>query len=233
MATTLLPPSVDTELSPSEVELSDTGRGPGAPADPEGPDGPHGDPEPGAGGSPTPLDAYRVLTFWMIVSIVILFATITAVLESRWVNSRDWVSVPLPRVLYSNTAILLFSSLTIEFARFSLRGGKSRHAARWLALTLLLGLAFVAGQLIAWQYLVSRGLYLASNPGSLFFYIITGTHGLHLLGGVTLLAIVALCLRRWSPQARVTGVSVVAAYWHFMDALWLYLLALLFVTVQR
>jgi cytochrome c oxidase subunit 3 len=229
MVTTLLPPPVDEQLSPSDVR--NHGSGPIDPGEPR--DDPRGDSEPGPGGSATPLGAYRVATFWTIVSIVMLFSAITAVLESRWANSLDWVSVALPRVLYANTAVLLLSSLTIEFARWALHGGKSAQAARWLAATLLLGLAFVAGQLVAWRDLVSRGLYLASNPGSLFIYVITGMHGLHLLGGVTILAIVALCLRRWSPAAKETGVSVAAAYWHFMDALWLYLLALLLITVQR
>ena len=173
------------------------------------------------------------MTFWIIVWIAMLFFTLTAVLESRWVDSLDWVSVRLPQVLYPNTVILLLSSVTVEFARFSLRSKGCKRAARWLIITLFLGSAFVGGQLIAWRELVSRGLYLASNPGSLFIYVITGIHGLHLLGGITLIALVTFYLDRWIPKAKETAVSVVALYWHFMDGLWLYLLVLLFSTVQR
>jgi cytochrome c oxidase subunit III len=233
MATTLLPPPLNEEPSSSDLRPSDTHRGGGGPIGPEDEHHLGGEPEPGPGGSPTPLGAYRVVTFWTIVSIVMLFSTITAVLESRWANSRDWVPVPLPRVLYVNTAILLISSATIEIARRAQRRGSNGRAVAWLAGTLLLGLMFVAGQLVAWSDLVARGLYLASNPGSLFIYVITGAHGLHLLGGVTLLAIVALFLPRWTPAGKATGVDVAAVYWHFMDALWVYLLVLLFITVQR
>ena len=229
MASTLIPPPVEEQVAPSDVG----NHGGGGPIKPEDEHHLGGEPDPSPGSSPTPLGAYRVAAFWTIVSILMLFSTITAVLEARWGHSLDWVSVPLPHVLYLNTMILLISSGTIELARRTLRRGHDPQTVLWLAITLLLGLLFVGGQVIAWQDLISRGLYLASNPGSLFIYVITGTHGLHLLGGVTLLAIVALCLRRWSPAARATGVGVAAAYWHFMDALWLYLLALLFITVQR
>jgi cytochrome c oxidase subunit 3 len=229
MNATLLPPHLEEELSPADVN----DHGGGGPIKPEDERHLSGEPDPAPGASPTPLGAYRVVTFWTIVSILMLFSTLTAVLESRWAHSLDWVAVPLPRVLYFNTGLLLVSSGTIEFARRAVRRANEAHTALWLGITLLLGLGFLGGQLIAWEDLVSRGLYLASNPGSMFIYVITGTHGLHLLGGVTILAIVVLCLRRWSPAARATGVGVAAAYWHFMDALWLYLLTLLFISVQR
>src|SRR5579862_4138309 len=179
----------------------------------------------------TPLSAYRMITFLAMFWIAALFATLALVLESRWVHSTDWVSIPLPRVLYLNTAILLGTSLTIEFARHSLRADATKECARWIRATLALGLAFIAGQIVAWQDLSARGLHLASNPGSFFFYLITGAHSLHFLGGIVLLA--SVVSRVATRVRRQAALDTIALYWHFMDGLWLCLLALLFIAIQR
>jgi cytochrome c oxidase subunit 3 len=100
--------------------------------------------------------------------------------------------------------------------------------------TLLLSVAFLGGQIVAWQELGLQGLHFASNPGSFFFYLMTGTHGLHLLAGIVALTSVSFFLSRSTHKVKQrTAMDVVAFYWHFMDGLWLYLLALLFTTIQR
>jgi cytochrome c oxidase subunit III len=229
MATTSIPPDVKPEPIPSDDSIIGGGGGPREPVDDSQREHERG-PEPPV----TPLSAYRTITLWTIVSIVMLFSTLTIVVKARWVDSEDWVSVQLPRVLYLNTAILALSSLTIELARLSLRTKRSRDCIRWIFATLVLGIAFLSGQIVAWRELVSRGLYLASNPGSFFIYLISGTHGLHLLGGIVALAFIAVFFERWGEGAKQeTAVSVIALYWHFMDGLWFYLLALLFVTIQK
>lgn len=234
MATTLLPPEVEIEIELDERSLSDDGISGGGdgPRDPE--DDPHNNPEGYWGPRVTPLGAYRVITSWAIVSLVMLFSMLTFVVKERWATSEDWVSVALPHILYLNTAILLISSATLEFARVAQREDKTKKCARWLGVTLFLGIAFVCGQIAAWRELVSRGLYLGSNPGSFFIYVISGTHGFHLLGGISALSFVVIFFSRWKEKAKQeTAVSVIALYWHFMDALWAYLLVLLFITVQR
>jgi cytochrome c oxidase subunit 3 len=219
---------VETELPLSDDNIIGGGDGPREPDDDAR--RPEREPELPA----TPLSVYRTITLWAIVSIVMLFSALTVVVRARWVGSDDWISVPLPHVLYWNTAILLVSSVTIELARLSLRNKESKNCTRWLVATLILGLAFLAGQIVAWRELVNEGLYLASNPGSFFIYVISGTHGLHLAGGIAALAFVAVFFNRWSQNAKQqVAVRVVAIYWHFMDGLWLYVLALLFVTIQR
>ena len=98
-----------------------------------------------------------------------------------------------------------------------------------MILTCLLGTAFLAGQLWVWKLLADQGIYLSGNPHSSFFYLLTGVHGVHLLGGVA--ALVYLTARTWSSAAPVLGkvsLNVTALYWHFMDGLWIYLLVLLF-----
>ena len=182
----------------------------------------------------TPLSVYRAGVLVGMCSIASLFAALTKILQARWMHSKDWVSIPLPHGLYVNTAILLISSLTIELARTSCRVDAGKRYALWLYTTLLLGIAFLAGQVTAWQNLSARGVYLASNPGSLLFFLITGAHGIHLLGGIIALSYVAVGtgrLRRAGIQQ--TATDVIALYWHFLDGLWIYLLLLLLVSVQQ
>jgi cytochrome c oxidase subunit III len=224
----LVSPVPEPEHSLSDDNSIGIGGGPGDPgSDPH--ENSELEPEPQV----TPLSAYRMFTFLAIIWIVALFATLALVLESRWVYSKDWVSIPLPHILYVNTGLLLISSLTIEFARSSLRAEAGRRCTRWILLTLLLGLAFVGGQIVAWLELSFRGLHLASNPGSFFFYLITGAHGVHLLVGIISLASLGLSVSQLAQKFRQqTAMDTVALYWHFMNGLWVCLLALLLITIQ-
>jgi len=177
----------------------------------------------GWGGFRVPERTYRLGMWFALTGIVMLFAAFTSALVVRRGMSFDWVPVRVPRVLWLNTFVLMASSLTLELSRRSLRTGAPREFTRWLSATLVLGLGFLAGQLIAWRELASRGVYLASNPGSSFFYVLTAAHGIHLLGGVVALGYVVLRARRIAfGEVRRTPVDVTAIYWHFMDALWIY-----------
>ena len=238
MSATLVPPPV---VPPNEegVRPSDTGGNGGGGRNIEerhygGGDNPEGDPDNNPERWSTPLSAYRTVALFAIFSITSVFATLTHILAARWVNSRDWIPLALPHILYLNTGVLLISSLTIEVARFSLAREAFHRSVRWLWVTLILGIAFVAGQIIAWKAFVLRGLYLSSNPGSFFFYFLTGAHGLHLLVGIAALCYVIAFSRTLVRRGRQrTALSTLAFYWHFMDGLWLYLFILLFMTVQR
>jgi cytochrome c oxidase subunit 3 len=98
----------------------------------------------------------------------------------------------------------------------------------WLALTAVLGLSFLAGQWLAWRQLAASGFYVSTNPSSSFFYLLTGTHGIHLMGGVlALLAAGAASLLRRPADSQAVVVDVTAWYWHFMTFLWVYILCLL------
>jgi cytochrome c oxidase subunit 3 len=137
----------------------------------------------------------------------------------------------MPRVLLLSTLLILVSSVTLESARRKLKESFSTHS-QWLLLTMLLGLGFLASQLIAWRQLASQGVYMASNPHSSFFYLLTAMHALHLGGG--LMALIFLWTRgRFTTRLEVSPrrqavTDAVAIYWHFMDALWIYLFLLLF-----
>ena len=163
------------------------------------------------------------------------FAALTSALVVRQGAGLDWHHLTLPPILYANTVVLLASSVTLEIARRRIvghaRGIESQIAVpmRWLAITLSLGLLFVAGQYMAWLRLKAEGLYLATNSNSSFFYVFTGVHALHVLGGLAGLIYVMSKLNR--SILRRSTFAAAAQYWHFMGILWLYLLWVLWMNL--
>jgi cytochrome c oxidase subunit 3 len=165
--------------------------------------------------------------WFALASIVMLFAGFTSAMVVRRGMSFDWVPIAVPRLLWVNTGVLLASSATLEFSRRALTGRAFESFLRWLGTTVALGVAFLAGQLAVWRELAARGVYLATNPSSSFFYVLTAAHGVHLLGGVLALGYVAICAGRIARgRKRRTALDVTAIYWHFMDALWIYIFLL-------
>jgi len=185
--------------------------------------------------------------------ILMLFLSFTAVYLARrgFVSLdldsgnyvRDWIPVQLPWViLLVNTAILIASSFSIDCARRAITRqaalapvqsipgvslGEERRFP-WLALTTLLGLLFLGGQLWAWQNLSSRGFHLRGGTSSSFVYILTAMHGLHLAGGLLalLFADVASALDRLHIETRRIVIDITSWYWHAMTAIWIYVLIL-------
>ncbi|HKI13341.1 MAG TPA: cytochrome c oxidase subunit 3, partial [Candidatus Acidoferrum sp.] len=143
-------------------------------------------------------------------------------------GTGGWVQVRIPGLLWVNTAILLTSSATLEMARNRLANSDLSGFRRLWQVTTILGLLFLVGQLVAWKILAGQGIYLSTNPASSFFYIFTGAHALHLLGGVCALLFVAWRSFDQAQVSRSVAAEVASYYWHFMDALWLFLLALLY-----
>lgn len=166
-----------------------------------------------------------------LAAITMSFAALTSALVVRQGSGMDWQHLTLPPILYANTFVLLASSVTLENARREIgrdgRGIERQIAApmRWLVITLSLGLLFVAGQYAAWLQLKAAGLYLATNPNSSFFYVFTGVHALHVLGGLCGLVYVMSKLNH--SILRRDTLAAATQYWHFMDFLWLYLLCVL------
>jgi cytochrome c oxidase subunit 3 len=161
-----------------------------------------------------------------LVAIVMFFAAFTSAYVIRKGLSEDWQATGIPGILWWNTLVLLASSVTLEKARRS--WSRFERFANWWLVTTLLGAFFLVGQLVAWRQLAARGVYMDTNPSSSFFYLLTGAHGLHLLGGVLALLYIFFRIgRRQSASNGQVTVSVAAVYWHFMDGLWVYLFLLL------
>ena len=163
-----------------------------------------------------------------IVSILMFFMALASAFLVLHHSSHVWVAVHLPRILWANTAVLIGSSFLLERARARLSLGDDRAFRKlWLVATAM-GFLFVAGQLVAWRELAEQGVYIASNQASSFFYIFTGAHGVHLLGGVAALLFVLLRNFEKSPISVSLAAELTSYYWHFMDGLWIFLFALLY-----
>jgi cytochrome c oxidase subunit III len=167
-----------------------------------------------------------------IFAITMSFAAFTSALFVREASS-DWSHLTLPSILYANTLVLLISSLTLKMASRAVRARPflESHAVNavmaWLVATFALGLLFIAGQYEAWRQLAAQGLFLSTNPNSSFFYVFTGMHILHLLGGVAALVYLIGQLAGSHTTFRRAAFDNTAIYWHFMGVLWLYLLIVL------
>jgi cytochrome c oxidase subunit 3 len=165
----------------------------------------------------------------LLAASVMLFAAFTSAFFVRRGMSNDWEDTPLPNILWINTAVLLASSLAIELARRALRSGKRTSFDRYWTGATVLGVLFLGGQYLAWRQLNAAGFYLATNPSSSFFFLLTCTHAVHLLGGISALGYIEVqaLLLRLGPGKR-TALDVSAYFWHFLDAIWIYLMALFF-----
>jgi cytochrome c oxidase subunit III len=205
------------------------GTGPGLP-------GPNGNGSKRGGSFRDPeshANRYRIGMWVGLASVTMMFTSLSSAYIVRANSANDWIALPMPRILIASTILIVASSVTLELARRKLKASLTKAYTQWVLITVALGLAFLASQLSAWRQLSTSGIYLASNPHSSFFYLLTGAHAVHLAGG--LIGLVFLWLRsRWITadaailKKRLASADAVSIYWHFMDALWIYLFLLLF-----
>jgi cytochrome c oxidase subunit 3 len=216
---TRMPSALDTETvviqAPEKPLHPATGGPKGPPVDPfsRGRGG-------GGGDDDRPRKPSGMGMFGMRIALIPITVLFIATAFIYYVRSRtgiNWRSVPMPSLLWLSTALILVSSWTLERARAALRSANYGSYARWLLRTLYLGLGFLASQALALQQLVTRGLFMRHNPHSSLFYVITGSHGAHLFGGLVALAYLLLRSRRDSTQR---AAIVTALYWHFLAGLW-------------
>jgi cytochrome c oxidase subunit 3 len=175
---------------------------------------------------PSPRRYYTGVTLAILSILMFFMALASAFIVRR--GSNDWIPVHIPAILWVNTLILLASSLALELSRRRLASSDLRGFRALWFLTTGLGILFVAGQVFAWRQLFLQGIFVASNPASSFFYIFTGLHGVHVLGGLGALLYVLLRNFDRAKVSRPVAAEIVGHYWHFMDALWVFLLALLY-----
>lgn len=220
MPVVIAPPEVKPETD-REDRVPESG-GPGGGSGSDGGSGRWGD----GGGRRLRPDSYQLGMWLALASISMMFIGFSSAYILGQGTNSQWRAMAAPPLVWINTVILLASSLSLELAR---RAPAATELKRWMTLTCLLGAAFLVGQFWIWRLLGDQGIYLSGNPHSSFFYLLTGVHGVHLLGGVAGLA--TLTARAWSSAPGVparASLNVTALYWHFMDGLWIYLLVLLF-----
>lgn len=143
----------------------------------------------------------------------------------------DWRPLPDPNLLWLNTGLLIFSSIALQWAYIATGKGQVNTVRNALLVGGFFAFAFMAGQLLAWQQLVEAGYYAHTNPANAFFYLITGLHGLHLLGGLVAWGRTTIKLSSGDEMAGIRkSVELCAVYWHFLLAIWVILFGLMLST---
>jgi len=139
----------------------------------------------------------------------------------------DRARMPAPELLWLSTGVLILSSVALQWAWVEIRREPARDVRGDLVAAAVFAIGFVASQLLAWQQLAQAGYFLASSPGNAFFYLLTGAHGLHVLGGLVALGRSTARVWRGAPVAQMRqGIELCAIYWHFLLLVWLVLFCL-------
>lgn len=142
---------------------------------------------------------------------------------------EDWRPTPQLRLLWANTFVLILSSVALQWAQFSVRRGRMDGMRVGLLAGGAFTVVFLIGQVLAWRQLGTMVYFELTNPAIAFFYLITGLHGLHLLGG--LVAWGRTVAKVWGDfdVAEIRqSVELCTLYWHFLLLVWLILFGLLF-----
>jgi cytochrome c oxidase subunit III len=162
-------------------------------------------------------------------TVTMLFAAFTSAYIVRK-GGTDWQDIPLPSILWFNTAVLALSSATLEAAWAAGFRQKWPLANRAFAASIALGLVFLGGQIVAWRDMAAAGQFLPSNPRSSFFYMLTGAHGVHVVAALAVLGWGAALTwggrGRRDPFAWVSSMRLCRTFWHYLGAVWLFLFAL-------
>ncbi|MEK1928601.1 MAG: cytochrome c oxidase subunit 3 [Pararhizobium sp.] len=178
------------------------------------------------GGERSPIPPAKIGLYVFLGVVGALFSLFISAYLMR-VGTPDWWSTPIPRLLWLNTATLIVSSAAMHWAKTEAqrsRGGTMRTA---LLAALATAILFLTGQVFAWRELTEAGYVLADNPANSFFYVITGMHGLHILGGLVALGRTIMKTGGGPVTAKARlSVDLCALYWHFMLVVWLVLFAL-------
>ena len=167
----------------------------------------------------------------VFLAVVAVLFTLLIVAYADRMSLADWRPLPEPWLLWPNTALLILSSIALQWACTAANRGQIDGVRSGLLAAGVLALAFLAGQLLAWQQLVASGYFAATNPANAFFYLLTALHGLHLLGGLVAWARTSAKVRRGFEAAEVRlSVELCAVYWHFLLVIWLVVFGLLLFT---
>ena len=170
----------------------------------------------------------KVFTMWLfIVSIVMLFAAFTSAYLVRRAEG-NWTEFELPNLFWISTVVLVLSSASMHFAYLAAKKDQIMVLKTSISITFVLGLLFLILQYYGWVQLVERNVYFVGNPSGSFVYVFTGLHGLHLVSGLVVLLFALVAAFRLKINANaLTQIKICTTYWHFLDALWVYLLLFL------
>ncbi len=168
----------------------------------------------------------------VLAGVTMTFGALIVVFLIRALKDEFWSHIKLPNILWLSTAVLVASSVFLEKARNKMRAGDWEGFHQGMKWTILLGVLFLAGQIAAWLQILLSSVTLTNNPHSWFIFLFSGLHGLHIVAGLAGLGYLFYRTReqasgpKYQMETRATA-RAVGIFWHYMDAMWLVLFALL------
>lgn len=166
----------------------------------------------------------KKFAMWLfMVSVVMIFAALTSAYIVRQAEG-NWYEFELPSIFYTSTVVILLSSATMQWAMKAAKKDNFEQLKLAMIITSVLGSIFLVLQYLGWNDLVEISVHFVGNPSGSFVYVLTGLHGLHIVSAVIYLFVILVA----AIQSKIHSKSLVrlemcASYWHFLDALWLYL----------
>lgn len=172
---------------------------------------------------PMAMNPKKFAMWLFIVSVVMIFASLTSAYIVRQAEG-NWAFFELPQLFWINTGVILASSITMHWAYLSAKRDSLESVKIATIITTILGVSFLVGQYFAWGVLVANKVHFVGNPSGSFVYVISGLHGLHIVGGVVFLLILLNSTFKYKVHSKnLNQIEMCATYWHFLGGLWLYL----------
>jgi cytochrome c oxidase subunit III len=180
--------------------------------------------------SPLAMNPKKFAMWLFCVSVVMVFGALTSAYIVRQAEG-NWLIFELPQLFWVNTGVILISSVTMHTAYLAAKRDRLELVKIAVVITTILGVAFLIGQFMAWGDLVDQKVHWVGNPSGSFVYILSGLHGLHIVGGVVFLLIVLNSTFKYKVHSKsLNQIEMCITYWHFLGGLWLYLFVFLLLT---
>lgn len=172
---------------------------------------------------PLSMNPKKFALWLFMVSVFMMFAAWTSAYIVREAEG-NWLIFELPRLFWITTGIMMVSSITMHWAYLAAKRDNLESVKIATIITSILGIAFLVGQFMAWGDLVENNVHFVGNPAGSFVYVLSGFHGLHIIGGVVFLLILLRSTLLYKVHSRsLSLIEMCATYWHFLGGLWLYL----------
>lgn len=169
------------------------------------------------------INPKKFVLWLLIVASVMLFAGFTSAYIVRR-GEGNWLVFDLPQMFAVTTAIIVLSSITMQWAYMAAKKDELGQLKIALYLTLGLGVAFAIGQWIGWNQLTQNNIHLVGNPAESFVYIISGAHLLHMIAGIGFVAVVLVKALQFKVHKKsMLSINLCTTFWHFLGAMWVYL----------
>ena len=166
------------------------------------------------------------LTFFLVIATVVF--SLFMVSYYLRMELPDWEPLSEPAQLWFNTGLLIASSVLFQWSRNIVVRGHTRNLYTSFFGAGVLAILFIVAQMVTWNHLQVGGFYLTSNPAIAFYYLLTGLHALHLVGGLWVWSKCAIRLTSGGePKEVQLSIQLCTIYWHFLLLVWIVLFAIL------